>query len=324
MRNNFFCTIIIPVYQVEQYIQKCLLSVVSQSYTKGIECILVNDCTKDESINIAQKLIDEYRGNIKFRIINREENGGLSAARNTGILEAKGDYLYFLDSDDYITPDCIKVLVETAQKFPKAQIVQAGAQATAEGFEYLSMKSKKLKEYSEDAKYIKRNMLMAYYPPTAWNKLVNREWVLANNLFFKEGLLHEDDYWNFFAAKHVTAYAICKQDTYIYNIRPGSITQAPSARNIKSRLISAADFMDNIDSSCRNNQLAVIYKLLMSDYRELPNKASAAYLPLWAKLNSLCGIGGKMAIFFALHLPKHVLNNYYIKLFNDKIIPRII
>lgn len=80
---------------MEQYIQKCLLSVVSQSYTKGIECILVNDCTKDESINIAQKLIDEYRGNIKFRIINREENGGLSAARNTGILEAKGDYLYF-------------------------------------------------------------------------------------------------------------------------------------------------------------------------------------------------------------------------------------
>ena len=135
MRNNFFCSIIIPVYQVEQYIQKCLLSVVSQSYTKGIECILVNDCTKDESINIAQKLIDEYRGNIKFRIINREENGGLSAARNTGILEAKGDYLYFLDSDDYITPDCIKVLAETAQKFPKAQIVQAGAEATTKGFE---------------------------------------------------------------------------------------------------------------------------------------------------------------------------------------------
>ena len=145
MRNNFFCSIIIPVYQVEQYIQKCLLSVVSQSYTKGIECILVNDCTKDESINIAQKLIDEYRGNIKFRIINREENGGLSAARNTGILEAKGDYLYFLDSDDYITPDCIKVLAETAQKFPKAQIVQAGAEATTKGFEYLSLKSTKLK-----------------------------------------------------------------------------------------------------------------------------------------------------------------------------------
>lgn len=317
-------SIIVPIYGVEPYIMKCLISIMSQSLTSGVECILVNDCTKDESINIAQKLIDEYKGNIKFRIINREENGGLSAARNTGILEAKGDYIYFLDSDDYITPDCIKVLAETALRFPKAQIVQAGAQATAEGFEYLSMKSKKLKEYSEDAKYIKHNMLMAYYPPTAWNKLVNREWMLANNLFFKEGLLHEDDYWNFFAAKPVTAYAVCKQDTYIYNIRPGSITQAPSARNIKSRLITAVDFMDNIDSSCRNDQLAVIYKLLMSDYRVLPNKARADYLTLWAKLNSLCGIGGKMAIFFALHLPKYVLNNYYIKLFNDKIIPRII
>ena len=324
MRNNFFCTIIIPVYQVEQYIQKCLLSVVSQSYTKGIECILVNDCTKDESINIAQKLIDESRGNIKFRIINREENGGLSAARNTGILEAKGDYLYFLDSDDYITPDCIKVLVETAQKFPKAQIVQAGAQATAEGFGYLSMKSKKLKEYSEDATYIKRNMLMAYYPPTAWNKLVNREWVLANNLFFKEGLLHEDDYWNFFAAKHVTAYAICKQDTYLYNIRPGSITQAPNERNIKSRLISAFDFMNNIDDFCKKEQLAVIYKLLIADFRKISLSDSMAYLPLFYSLSSMCGIVGKIAIFLDLHLPKCILNARLMQLFNDKIIPRLL
>ena len=324
MRNNFFCTIIIPVYQVEQYIQKCLLSVVSQSYTKGIECILVNDCTKDESINIAQKLIDESRGNIKFRIINREENGGLSAARNTGILEAKGDYLYFLDSDDYITPDCIKVLAETAQKFPKAQIVQAGAQATSEGFEYLSMKSKKLKEYSEDATYIKRNMLMAYYPPTAWNKLVNREWVLANNLFFKEGLLHEDDYWNFFAAKHVTAYAICKQDTYLYNIRPGSITQAPNERNIKSRLISAFDFMNNIDDFCKKEQLAVIYKLLIADFRKISLSDSMAYLPLFYSLSSMCGIVGKIAIFLDLHLPKCILNTRLMQLFNDKIIPRLL
>ena len=162
-----------------------------------------------------------------------------------------------MDSDDYITPDCIKVLAETAQKFPKAQIVQAGAEATTKGFEYLSLKSTKLKEYTEDKRYIKREMLMAHYPPTAWNKLIKRDWLLKHNLFFKEGLLHEDDYWNFFAAKHVTAYAICKQDTYLYNIRPGSITQAPNERNIKSRLISAFDFMNNIDDFCKKEQLAV-------------------------------------------------------------------
>lgn len=317
-------SIIVPIYGVEPYIMKCLISIMSQSLTSGVECILVNDCTKDESINIAQKLIDEYRGNIKFRIINREENGGLSAARNTGILEAKGDYLYFLDSDDYITPDCIKVLAETALRFPKAQIVQAGAEATTKGFEYMSLKSTNLKEYTEDIRYIKREMLMAHYPPTAWNKLIKRDWLLKHNLFFKEGLLHEDDYWNFFAAKHVTAYAICKQDTYIYNIRSGSITQAPNERNIKSRLKSASDFMDNIDPICQREQLAVIYKLLIADFRRLSVLYDSAYLPLFYRLQSLCGVVGKMAIYFDLHLPKYILNTRLMQVYNDKIIPRIL
>lgn len=317
-------SVIIPIYGVEKYISDCLNSVMKQSYTNDIECILINDCTKDQSIEIAKNLIENYDGNINFKIYEHSVNGGLSAARNTGILEAKGDYLYFLDSDDYITPDCIKVLAETAQKFPKAQIVQAGAEATTKGFEYLSLKSTKLKEYTEDKRYIKREMLMAHYPPTAWNKLIKRDWLLKHNLFFKEGLLHEDDYWNFFAAKHVTAYAICKQDTYLYNIRPGSITQAPNERNIKSRLISAFDFMNNIDDFCKKEQLAVIYKLLIADFRKISLSDSMAYLPLFYSLSSMCGIVGKIAIFLDLHLPKCILKARLIQLINDKIIPRLL
>ena len=317
-------SVIIPIYGVEKYISDCLNSVMKQSYTNDIECILINDCTKDQSIEIAKNLIENYDGNIDFKIYEHSVNGGLSAARNTGILEAKGDYLYFLDSDDYITPDCIKVLAETAQKFPKAQIVQAGAEATTKGFEYLSLKSTKLKEYTEDKRYIKREMLMAHYPPTAWNKLIKRDWLLKHNLFFKEGLLHEDDYWNFFAAKHVTAYTICKQDTYLYNIRPGSITQAPNERNIKSRLISAFDFMNNIDDFCKKEQLAVIYKLLIADFRKISLSDSMAYLPLFYSLSSMCGIVGKIAIFLDLHLPKCILNARLMQLINDKIIPRLL
>lgn len=317
-------SVIIPIYGVEKYISDCLNSVMKQSYTNDIECILINDCTKDQSIEIAKNLIENYDGNINFKIYEHSVNGGLSAARNTGILEAKGDYLYFLDSDDYITPDCIKVLAETAQKFPKAQIVQAGAEATTKGFEYLSLKSTKLKEFTEDKRYIKREMLMAHYPPTAWNKLIKRDWLLKHNLFFKEGLLHEDDYWNFFAAKHVTAYAICKQDTYLYNIRPGSITQAPNERNIKSRLISAFDFMNNIDDFCKKEQLAVIYKLLIADFRKISLSDSMAYLPLFYSLSSMCGIVGKIAIFLDLHLPKCILNARLMQLINDKIIPRLL
>lgn len=324
MRNNFFCTIIIPVYQVEQYIQKCLLSVVSQSYTKGIECILVNDCTKDESINIAQKLIDEYRGNIKFRIINREENGGLSAARNTGILEAKGDYLYFLDSDDTIEPTCLQQLLHTVMKFPKSEIIFAGAKATAKGFEYLDMADKSIAEYSENQTYIKRNMLQAHYPPTAWNKLIRRDWLVRNHLYFKEGLIYEDDYWTFYAAKLVKSCAVCKCNTYIYNIRPGSITQAPSRKNLESRIFSATDFIEHIDPVCKQQQLSFIYKMLVTDWKIIPQELKDDYKRIFKYLSLNCSFIGKAIILMILVTPICLLRTRIASLVSDKILSKFL
>lgn len=119
-------SIIIPTYNVAPYIIECLESVASQTYQGVIECIVVDDCGTDESIPLAQEFIDSYNGNIKFRICHREKNGGLSAARNSGLFEAKGEFVYFLDSDDYITPNCIESLVEVAKHFPKVEIVQGG------------------------------------------------------------------------------------------------------------------------------------------------------------------------------------------------------
>ena len=96
-------SIIIPVYNVSLYIERCIKSVMSQTY-QDIECILVNDATPDDSIAIAERLIADYNGTIQFRILNHEHNKGQSTARNTGIDASTGDYLYFLDSDDEITP----------------------------------------------------------------------------------------------------------------------------------------------------------------------------------------------------------------------------
>ena len=101
-------SIIIPVYNVEPYIEECLLSVSSQTMTEGVECIIVDDCGKDNSMSIAERFIEEYIGKISFSIIHHGSNRGLSAARNTGIKAAKGEYVYFLDSDDTITADCIQ------------------------------------------------------------------------------------------------------------------------------------------------------------------------------------------------------------------------
>lgn len=101
-------SIIIPIYNVASYIEECLRSVMLQTYQGKMERLMVDDCGTDDSIAIAEKMIANYSGPIKFQIMHHEYNRGLSAARNIGTLQATGGYLYYLDSDDEITIDCIK------------------------------------------------------------------------------------------------------------------------------------------------------------------------------------------------------------------------
>ena len=115
-------SIIIPVYQVSAYVERCLSSVMAQSYSQ-LECIIVNDATQDDSIAKCERLISDYSGPISFHIIHHECNQGLSAARNTGTKAATGDYIYYIDSDDDMTPDCIEKLVNAAQMHPDAEMV---------------------------------------------------------------------------------------------------------------------------------------------------------------------------------------------------------
>ena len=103
-------SIVVPVYNVEAYIEDCLKSVAAQTYKGEIECIIINDCTPDNSCAVIEHFVKEYNGPIEFKLLHHTVNRGLSAARNTGIDVATGDYIYFLDSDDEITPDCLEHL----------------------------------------------------------------------------------------------------------------------------------------------------------------------------------------------------------------------
>ena len=116
-------SIIIPVFRISGYIQRCIESVINQTY-KDIECIIVDDGTQDDSIEKCEKLIKEYKGPIIFKIIHHEVNRGLSAARNTGTDAATGKYLYYLDSDDYISSNCIEKLVSYAIEDESIEMVQ--------------------------------------------------------------------------------------------------------------------------------------------------------------------------------------------------------
>ena len=109
-------SIIIPIYNVEKYVAECLNSVISQTYDHSkIECIIVNDCTTDDSMDIVYEIIKKYDGGMSFIICRHEHNEGVSAARNTGIEVAKGNYIFFIDSDDYIYPNSLELLLNASK-----------------------------------------------------------------------------------------------------------------------------------------------------------------------------------------------------------------
>lgn len=225
--NRCFVSIVLPVYNVRDYITECLASIAGQTYTDGVECIVVDDCGTDNSMLLVQTFLDGYRGRISFRIIKHEQNRGLSEARNTGIENACGKYVLFVDSDDTIYPDCLKLLIEVAQQYPKAEMIAAGAKTNIRSWDKRYTMEKPFPDYANNPEWIARMMLMRGgrkgIPVTAWNRLVRKDFLLQHKLFFREGVLHEDELWNFVLAQQLSCIAFCKHDTYFYRIRPQSI-----------------------------------------------------------------------------------------------------
>ena len=220
-------SIIIPVYNVSDYVERCINSVINQTYT-DLECIIVNDCTPDDSIDKCERIIAEYNGPISFIILHHEKNRGLSAARNTGIDIATGEYVYFLDSDDFIIPDCIQLMYNCIINHPKSEIVMGGAKASNGGFEYMDYEKKDyLPEYTDDADWINKAFLThERLSMTAWNILINKDFIKKYSLFFIEGLINEDEVWHFMLSKYVTHLSILHKNTYFYFIRPNSIVNS--------------------------------------------------------------------------------------------------
>ena len=192
-------TIVIPVFNVAPYIGDCLRSVMRQTYMGSIECLLVDDCGTDDSINIAERMIAEYDGTIIFRILHHEGNRGLSAARNTGTFHATGDYLYYLDSDDVITEDCIETLMRIVAEHPDVEMVQGNAcrhYAQKEPMVLVKEITVPLAETNDEVRRCYYQLRQFYV--NVWNKLLRRDFVIKNNLLCKEELLFEDNLWIFY------------------------------------------------------------------------------------------------------------------------------
>ena len=219
VRMSIKVSIIIPVYNVASYVIECLESVKKQSY-RNLEVILVDDCGTDDSMIIAEAYLERYVFT-EVKIVRHSHNRGLSAARNTGLKVATGEYVYFLDSDDEITDNCIAAMTEPIKKFHYDFVIS--------NYEVIgSHKKYPPLDLPEGVVRNNKNILHTYaqgmWYMMAWNKLCSREFLLANNLFFEEGLLHEDVVWSFKLACKAQSMYVSKTSTYRYRIRTASIT----------------------------------------------------------------------------------------------------
>lgn len=215
-------SIIIPVFNVENYIIQCLTSVIHQTYNH-LEIIIIDDCGIDNSMSLIYSFISQYKGPFTFKIIKHKYNKGLSAARNTGTSEAKGEYIFYIDSDDMITPDCITLLVNKAIT-TNAEMVTADYKMIG-GEDFFKGH---LKKESDDIFTGSYNILEAYciglYNITAWNKLIRLDFLKSNNIKFIENILHEDNPWNMEIAYKLSKVALVKKVTYLYVFRKESIS----------------------------------------------------------------------------------------------------
>lgn len=245
-------SIIIPVYKVSAYIADCLRSVCEQTYS-SLEVILVNDATPDDSMEQAAPWIEKLREKFEVKVVDHPVNKGLSAARNTGIKASTTDWIYFLDSDDELTPQCIEWMVEQVKLHPSVDFVIGGVKVVGSDWKYpLTCRS-----YINNNDDILRDYVSGKWYVMAVNHLYNKRYIKENNLFFKDGLLHEDELFSFKVATTAQSMATVYEETYVYKIRSGSITSQRKLKNFEDILSIDIEKYDYIQRQYKSRTFVI-------------------------------------------------------------------
>ena len=236
-----FISVIVPVYKVEGYLERCLVSIVNQSY-RNLEILLIDDGSPDNCPRMCDELAEM---DDRIKVIHKA-NGGLSDARNVGIEVAAGDYIMFVDSDDYIYPEMCQKLINTAM-IENADIVSCNFYWT-----YPDGERRREAMSIEDAPRILdgQKMLFHYFRGgsidlcVVWNKLYRRALFFTDDrIRFPKGRLHEDNainYLLYFIAKRIAIIPDC---LYYYVQRDGSIMQLYSDQNLRDIIACAKEWL---------------------------------------------------------------------------------
>lgn len=213
-------SVIVPVYKVEKYLSKCIESIINQTY-KSLEIILIDDGSPDNCGNIC----DEYaKKDNRIRVIHKQ-NGGLSDARNAGIVASSGEYLMFIDSDDYIHPEMILKLYKRLIK-DGSDMALCGfsyVDENGEGIDKMNQKSPIKDEVLNKTEFFNKALKASgcWYYVIACNKLYKKE--IFNNIKFPLGKIHEDEFIIHKIIDKCDKISCVSDNLYYYVQRTGSI-----------------------------------------------------------------------------------------------------
>ena len=213
MKNDLI-SIIIPVYKVEKYLEKCIESVLKQTYT-NLQIILVDDGSPDN----CGKICDEYAKRDSRIDVIHKVNGGLSEARNVGISKAKGRYIGFVDSDDYIKENMYEILLNLIKKYD-ADVSICNLYDVIDESEYIRNKENGIREYSR-LDILKEVLLDKNIQSYAWNKLYKKE--LFDEIKYPIGKKYEDIGTTFYVFEKCNKIVVTSEPEYYYLKRSDSL-----------------------------------------------------------------------------------------------------
>ena len=273
-------SVIVPVYNMEKYITRCLTSLVNQTLD-DLEIILVNDGSKDNS----EQIIRQFKKDYKNIIYVKKENGGLSSARNFGLIYATGEYVAFLDSDDYVDKTLYQKMYEKA-KATNSDYVECDFIWKYSDHEKIDVgyRYKDKKEMFEKARVV------------AWNKLIKREIIINKKIEFPVGLYYEDIEFFYKLLPYINSFAFVEEPLIYYVQRDNSIVNKQDSRTkqIFKVLDNVIDYYKKIGLySEYEKQIEYTYArlLLCSSLKrmiQIPDKVTRNLLltETWQNLNS--------------------------------------
>lgn len=237
-------SVIVPVYNVEDYIEECIESIVKQSID-SMEIIVVDDGSTDNSISIVEKFDDN-----RIKII-RKENGGLSSARNAGIREARGKYIYFIDSDDYLAYETALEDMYNIGVEDDADIVVGNAiKYYSEEMQYIFRRDKELfvRTCMDSSDFLIKFRKSYSMHVAVWLNMYKKDILDKFKISFKEGFYHEDEDFTpriFLKAKNISIYPV---NFYIYRVRDNSIVRSKNIKNANDIIKICLDLQEEFDN----------------------------------------------------------------------------